>query len=76
MMDVDEITEELTVQRVLLSSIEDDHSDGVEEERAELRAGIARLKALLAQAMRQDRALSHQDLHATDDDEPGSEDQG
>ncbi|VUC30344.1 unnamed protein product [Clonostachys rosea] len=49
-MDVDTISDDLTIQQVMLSSIEEETFDGVEQEREEILAEIARLKALLEEA--------------------------
>jgi hypothetical protein len=49
-MDADSISDDLTIQQVMLDSIEEDTFDGVEQEREGIMAEIARLTALLEEA--------------------------
>lgn len=46
-MDVAALTEELTIQNVILDSLQNEIFEGVEEERFEIRQEIDRLKKLL-----------------------------
>lgn len=48
--DLDVLSEELTIQRVMLNSLDDETYEGVEAEREEHRAEIAHLKELIAKA--------------------------
>lgn len=49
-MDADALTEELTIQQVILDSLEGETFDGVEEEKRVARDDIQRLKRLLRAA--------------------------
>lgn len=49
-MDVDTISDDLTIQQVMLNSIEEETLDDVEKEREGIMAEIARLTALLEEA--------------------------
>jgi hypothetical protein len=46
-MNVEELTEELTIQQVILGSLKDSTFEGAEEERAQARQDIQTLKKLL-----------------------------
>lgn len=48
--DVDELTEELTIQKVILDSLQTETFDGVEEEKREAEKEIEQLKRLLRAA--------------------------
>ena len=54
---VDQLTEELTCQQVMLSSLEGESFDGVEAERDEITTDIARLERLLERAQRGEDAI-------------------
>lgn len=55
-MDVAALTEELTIQKVILDSLQNETFEGVEEERFEIRQEIDRLKKLLRLAKPRDHA--------------------
>ena len=57
-MDVDALTEEVTIQQVILDSLESESFAGVEEEREEAQKEIGRLKRLLKAARRRQAAES------------------
>lgn len=50
--EIEQLTEELTCQEVMLSSLEGLNFDGIEQERGEMRAEIARLQRLIDKARR------------------------
>lgn len=54
---VDQLTEELTCQEVMLGSLEGEAHDGVEDEREEIRRDMARLNRLLEKAKRGEDAV-------------------
>jgi hypothetical protein len=58
-LDVTALTEELTIQQVILDSLRDEHFDNIEEERREARLEIERIKALLDKAQRDARHTNH-----------------
>lgn len=57
---VEDLLEELTCQRVMLTSLEDETHDGVEEERKEIQESIARVERAVVEARR--RASRRQDI--------------
>ena len=58
-LDVTALTEELTIQQVILDSLRNEHFDNIEEERREARLEIERIKALLDKAQRDARHTNH-----------------
>ena len=57
---VEHLLEELTCQRVMLTSLEDETHDGVEEERKEIQESIAKLERAVEEARR--RASRSKDI--------------
>lgn len=69
-MDVGLLAEELTCQQVMLRSLDHETHDGVDEERDELRAEIARLRGLLARAKQGTSVANNNDTNSVPDSDP------
>lgn len=69
MTSLEELSDDLTIHQVMLNSMDDQYYEGIEEERAEMRAEIAKLKHQINKAKQTQTAGIEDDAEIQSDDD-------